>query len=409
MTAVKLADWDKFSTDLRGLSDAIGEDLFDRPNLMDKELFDNLIAPVEELYNNVIAMRLSNNLRGEVNGELFSLKQKAAAGDFHGGLQHIENIFKTLPELAGRFERYEDGVMRRKHTIYNLQASKALSEIFDLHAKGEAALFFDLDGTLVHAEPGRNTGYHADERMQFVLNRLNVQNESATAVVTGRPELFLQQVFPNGAFFSATEHGVFVRTKVGGEMRRTYQGGQNIAALKQLIADEMQARGLDEKECFVEAEKTGSLTVQFTKAADPQKAALIIGELLQQVMFSPRNASSTDPLVIVDGNVEGNRVMDLVPQTADKGKTLQWFYETYPHIFAGKKPIMFGDSGGDLTAMQWAKDNGGYAVGVGAEAPEIADVKLSGVAAARDIVTCLAERTENERLSRNTPPFFMRM
>jgi HAD superfamily hydrolase (TIGR01484 family) len=409
MTAVKMADWDKFSDGLRALSDAIGEDYFDRPNLMNQQLFRELLEPVEELYNEIIAPRLSNNLRGAVNGDLFTIKNNAANNEFHSAISRIENIFKTLPELSGRFERYEDATMRRKETYYLLQGNKSLAEIFDLHAQGKAAFFFDLDGTLVDAEPGRNAGYQADERLQFVLNRLNVQSESAMSVITGRPEMFMQQVFPNGSFFSATEHGVFVRNKVGGDLRRSYQGSQDVNALQEYIAKEMIARGLDANECFVEMEKSGSLTVQFTKASNPQKAALIIGELLQQVMFSPRNGTSSDPLVIVDGNVEGNRVIDLVPQTADKGKTLQWFYETYPHIFAGKKPVMFGDSGGDETAMQWAKDNGGFAIGVGKESPVLADARLSGINTTRNIITSLAEHAENTRFKRTRAPFFKRV
>lgn len=409
MTAVKLADWDKFSSDLRAVTDAIEEDLYDRPNMMDQALFDALFTPVEKLFNSTIKPRLNGNISSVVKQDLEQAKTKAATQNYAGCLDNFRNIYETIPELAGRYESYDCGLRRRKTTHYVLTDNAALSDIFDLHAAGKTALFFDLDGTLVLADPGHNSGYHADKRMQFVLNRLNAQNESAMAVVTGRPELFMQEVFPEGAFFSATEHGVFVRNKVGADVQRSYKGTHDIEALKKHVSREMHRRGLDHKECFVEAEKAGSITVQFTEASCPKDAARVIHELLEQIMFSPRNGSCVDPLMLVDGNVEGNRVMDLVPQSADKGHTLQWFYKTYPHIFEGKTPVMFGDSGGDETAMAWAKKNGGYAIGVGKEAPQIADVRLSSVSMMRDLVTCLAERTENARNKANGCPSFMRL
>jgi trehalose-6-phosphatase len=112
-------------------------------------------------------------------------------------------------------------------------------------------------------------------------------------------------------------------------------------------------------------------------------------------MFSPRNASLSDPLMLVNGNVPGNRVMELVPSTADKGQTIEWFYNEFPNIFEGKVPVMFGDSGGDETAMNEVLKRGGFAVGVGPKAPDVSNINLRNVDHAREFLTDLAEMRLN--------------
>ena len=405
MAAIRSLDWDIFTTHLREWTDAIGEDTFDRPGLVDQATYNRYFDQSIKFYNEKIAPRIDFEQQAALAEIFDQLKATGQSNDMNDAISLVQQIFKTVPELSGRFERYEEGVMRRKMVHIMTQANPKLQAIFDLHAKGDVAFFFDLDGSLIHAEPGRSVGYQADDRLQYVLNRLNVQSNSATAVVTGRPEVFMQQFFPQGAFFSATEHGVFVRDRVGGSLIRNYEGGQDMHALQASIAKEMAKRGLDASECYVEQEKEGSITVQFTDAADPQNAALHIGEILQQVMFSPRNAASTAPLHLVDGNVPGNRVMDLVPDTAEKGQTLEWFVNEYPNIFKGKTPIMVGDSGGDATAMQWVKDNGGFAIGVGPNAPAIQDINIQGVDMMRALVTSLAEKHLNANRTSTKRPF----
>lgn len=395
MTAIRAEDWDIWGSRLRGLSDALGEDALDRPGTVDKELYAHLSDEITNFYNEKIAPRLSLDIQSIANVEILKIDALKTGDNFADALPHIQAVYDIIPELAGRYETYERGLMRRRNTGMLLSTNPQLKEIFDAHMKGDLACFFDLDGSLVYAEPGRNVGYDADVRLQYVLNRLTTQTNSATAIVTGRPEMFLQQVFPYGQFFSATEHGVFVRDQVGGNLLRKYNGDVDIKALQATVSRQMFERGLSVKDCFVEAEKEGSLTVQFTNAADHVGASLHIGEILQQFMMSPRNAASVDPLLLVDGNVPGNRVMDLVPSTADKGKTLQWFYDEFPNIFQGKTPLMLGDSGGDETAMQWALNNGGYALGVGEAAPEIANVKLHSLGVARDFLTTMVEARAN--------------
>lgn len=405
MAAIRQTEWDQFVTLLRHIGDAIGEHLYDRPNTLDKTLFDDMQSHAQGFFTGQIAAKIDKQQAQDVTDRFMHMALAGKKGQYAEVLKPLRDIFSIIPELKGRYEAYEDSVQRRKTAYSHLIHGRPMKHIFDLHAKGKAAFFFDLDGSLMMAEPGRNLGYDEDARLQYVLNRLNVQTQSATAVVTGRPEIFMQQVFPNGAFFSATEHGVFVRERVGGDVVRAYSGGQNIAALKKNIADELAKRGLSSDECYVEQEKEGSVTVQFTKAANPEHAALHIGELLQQVMFSPVNARCVDPMMLVDGNVPDNRVMDLVPSSADKGHTLEWFYKTYPQIFADKTPVMVGDSGGDKTAMEWAKAQGGYAIGVGAGAPECADTRLYSVFTMRALLTTMVENHMNQQYKSAQRPF----
>jgi len=251
-----------------------------------------------------------------------------------------------------------------------------------------------------------HTGYGVDARLQRVLNHLNTQSGNAVAVVTGRPDIFVEQVFPGGVFFTATEHGVIVRDRVGGTIQRSFTGDVDIASLSATVQKEMTAKGLNPAECYVENYKSGSLTAQFTEASDPKYAAQVVKDILSRIVASPENVGSAMQLKLVDGNVPGNRVMDLVPDTADKGQTLAWLYKTYPHVFAGKVPVVLGDSGGDLTAMEFARANGGYAIGVGPKAPKPSQTILANVQQARGVFTSLAEHGQSAQKKRAVKPFY---
>lgn len=410
MTAINAETWDIFATKLLNFSHTIAEDYADRPWILDQLSFSERAYELKKYADeNILPFLQDDAVRQHVDALFQNIQDvgKENIPAFTKAEKHIKEIFDTIPELAGRHESYSERFMRRRDLIqYTLPFTPNLREVFDRHAKGECAFFFDLDGSLISAIPGQQTGYDADLRLQHVLNRLNAQTKSAMSVVTGRPDIFLEQVFPHGGFFTASEHGVIVRNHVDGEILRTYTGDIDIDHLSNEVQQEMVRQGLNPEECYVEEFKSGSLTVQFTESADPKAAAKIIKEILNRAVASPTNVGSKMPLMLVDGNVPGNRVMDLVPETADKGKTLAWMYQTYPEIFAGKVPVMVGDSGGDETAMKFAIEQGGYAIGVGEKAPKISNIRLRSLNQMRDVLTTMVEDTMNtQKPKRSAAPY----
>lgn len=405
MAAVNAEGWDILATRVTQFADALGEDFFDRPGTVDRDFYKQLAQELRQHYETDIKPYQPLERRRTADVLLEEIDRIGDGnGKLHGAIGVLERFNDIFPQLSGRFERYEHSVIRRRDVYTRQQYDPQLRDLFDRHARGECAFFFDLDGSLVHAQPGLHIGYDADERLQRVLNRLDQQSGNAVAVVTGRPDIFVEQVFPGGNFFTATEHGVIVRERVGGPVLRSFSGDVDIKRLSVMVKQEMTRAGLRGDECYVEDYKSGSLTAQFTEASDPKYAASVIKDVLNRIVASPENVGSKMPLKLVDGNVPGNRVMDLVPDTADKGKTLEWFYTQHANVFAGKIPVVLGDSGGDTTAMQYARSIGGIAIGVGPKAPKESQIRLHSVTEARNVFTTLAEHALN-RNPRKTVPF----
>lgn len=236
------------------------------------------------------------------------------------------------------------------------------------------AWFFDLDGTLIHAEPGKNAGIPADPALQDMLNKLSARSGGAVAVVTGRPRVFVESLLPQRAYASGVEHGAILQEKPDGPWhRRSQVSKESLDKIRAVLEDRI--RGIAGAQ--VEDHKEGTLTVEFTRAANPEK----LGDELESAIREYLSAHATAPIEVLKAITPGNCVIELLPQGAGKAAAVDHLMASAP--FAGKIPVFCGDSAGDAGAMARVRELGGLAIGIGPKAPACRDIHFADVKAMR--------------------------
>ncbi len=267
------------------------------------------------------------------------------------------------------------------------------------HEKGLIAWFFDLDGTLVRSTPGVHTEVEPDSKLQDILNDLHYQSGDATAVITGRPDVFVSGLMPERRFSSATEHGAIVCNDSESDLE-VRCAPYDFTAVRRLI----EARIALIEGCYIEDHKRTTLTIQFSEVADPDRLAPDLIELLQSIADSPEHNHPDDPLIVIAGNVKGNYVIDLVPRSADKAEAVKYFMAQ--NSFQGKVPVFCGDSAADESAMKLVKELGGYAIGVGDSAPACSDLHFKNIDEMRAYLTDIISLHKNHKTEHNQENHF---
>ena len=255
-----------------------------------------------------------------------------------------------------------------------LSGHEKLAQLYARHRGGGVAWFFDLDGTLIHAKPGENVNVPADAALQDMLNALTRQSGGALAVITGRPRVFVESLLPARDFASGVEHGAILQDVPQGPwQRRSKVTKETLDNIRAVLEDRI--RGIPGAQ--VEDHKVGTLTVEFTQAADPDRLA----DELEAAIKTFLAAQGGEPIDVLKATVPGNYVIELLPQGAGKAQAVDHLMAAAP--FAGKIPVFCGDSKGDEGAMLRVRERGGIAIGIGPKAPACRDVHFPDVRAMR--------------------------
>jgi trehalose 6-phosphate phosphatase len=252
------------------------------------------------------------------------------------------------------------------------------AHVFAQHRRGGVAWFFDLDGTLIHAKPGENANVPADHALQDLLNILTAQSGGALSVITGRPRVFVEALLPRRDFASGVEHGAILQELPQGEWkRRSKVSKETLDKIRAVLEDRI--RHIPGAQ--VEDHKEGTLTVEFTQAANPDTLA----DELESAIRAYLVAQGGEPIDVLRATVPGNYVIELLPQGAGKAPAVDHLMAAAP--FAGKIPVFCGDSKGDEGAMQRVKELGGIAIGIGPKAPVCRDIHFADIHAMRAFLT----------------------
>ncbi len=228
-----------------------------------------------------------------------------------------------------------------------------------------AALFLDLDGTLVDFADDPDA-VRVDAALRHCLARCAEHLDGALALVSGRSIEQVDRCFAPARFAVAGLHGLEWRD-AGGRLHRC----SSLPALRQAALRLQAALGAASG---VRIEDKGPVLAIHYRAA-PERA-----EELQQMA-----RTMLDELGASYRLLDGAAVIELLPRIASKGSAVRAFMAQSP--FRGRSPVFVGDDLTDLDGFQAARELGGHGVAVG---PRVAaEFALPDVAAVRQWLTLL--------------------
>ncbi|MHB1544633.1 MAG: trehalose-phosphatase [Gammaproteobacteria bacterium] len=222
-----------------------------------------------------------------------------------------------------------------------------------------SALFLDVDGTLLplSAHPRE---VEVPASLLETLNALRDLSGGALALVSGRPQATLDQLFAPECFALAGQHGTERRDAVG-NLHIDRRHAETLARLRPLAGE--LAAGIPG--AFVE-DKGLSIAIH---AQHAQGALARLRHLLEEALATETGLSL----------LEGKAVLEIRSVQADKGRALRAFMAEPP--FRGRLPVYLGDDVTDESAFEAVNLEGGLSIKVG-PGPSVARFRLASPDAA---------------------------
>jgi trehalose 6-phosphate phosphatase len=226
----------------------------------------------------------------------------------------------------------------------------------------EWAWFFDIDGTLVEiAATPTSVVVHDD--LPELIAQLHRRSGGAVSLITGRAVADVERFLSIGGMSVAGQHGIELRT-ADGTLIPSSSGGVDLAHMTASLEDAAaRHRGL-----LVEF-KGESISLHYRNA--PRLAGYA-----HRLMRSLRERYA--PAFTIR---KGKRVVELAPDSADKGDALLKLMKTKP--FKGRVPVFLGDDVTDESAFAVVNDLSGISIKVG-KGPTVATWRLKDVTAVRE-------------------------
>ncbi|MCU0911576.1 MAG: trehalose-phosphatase [Rhodobacteraceae bacterium] len=243
---------------------------------------------------------------------------------------------------------------------------------------GAAALFLDIDGTLVEHAPHPD-GVRVAPGLPEILGALDRRLDGAVAFVTGRNLAMVDRLFAGLGLAAAATFGV---ERVLGTVR---EDGKDEAARVRPVFAALAARLAHRTGVYFE-DKGPVLAIH--SRAEP--------EALPEVVQACREALADLP----EGYrmLEGHAGVELLPESATKAAALAWFMERPP--FAGRVPVFLGDDTADESGFDWVNRNDGVSVRVRPQGPTLARHVLADVDEVHDWLAELADADGPRRAAR---------
>ncbi len=227
-----------------------------------------------------------------------------------------------------------------------------------------AALFLDIDGTLLELAPAPSL-VRVDRDVATRLPALARELDGAIALITGRAIVDADRLFPGLALPIAGQHGA-ERRSADGTIHRHPVPKPGIAQLRRELA-RLAAR----HDGLLLEDKGATLAVHYRQA--PRLASHVHRTLRTHVAQAERGrAWRLQP---------GKGIVELRPDGRDKGTAITEFMEEAP--FRGRRPVFVGDDRTDEFGFAAVAKMGGWSVKVGPGATR-ARYRLPDVAAVRD-------------------------
>ncbi len=205
-----------------------------------------------------------------------------------------------------------------------------------------AALFLDLDGTLLELAP-RPEAVVVPEGLSGLLQSLDKVLGGALAVVTGRPLARVDEMLRPWLAVGAGLHGNEYRWPGTTDIERMN------AVPAALVARQLRERFIDEPAIEIE-DKGAAVALHFRRA--PERVAACEATMIEATR-------GRDDLRLLRGHC----VIEALPAATDKGKAIARLMARAP--FAGRIPAFIGDDVTDEDAFPVIGQFGGLCVKVG--------------------------------------------
>lgn len=218
------------------------------------------------------------------------------------------------------------------------------------------ALFLDLDGTLVELVDHPSLT-EASPRLRRLLPALPAACGGAVAVISGRQIDDIDRILAPHSYPAAGVHGLERR---GADGRFSSLGrSESLAQIRR----EVEPFVSQHEGVWIE-DKTTAFAVHYRNRPELEP------EVHRFVARLERHAPGDVEILL------GNRVFEIKPGIADKGRAIELFMAEPP--FAGRTPVFVGDDVTDETGFRSVNALGGVSVKVG-HAPTIARFRLAGI------------------------------
>lgn len=225
-----------------------------------------------------------------------------------------------------------------------------------------AALLFDLDGTLVPFADDPSLVCLPDGLRRMLL-RIRHLLDGALGIISGRGISDLDAIVRIPEIAAAGLHGGEWRTADGQRAQLPVHRPIVDAAVRHAL------HRLGDREGLLVEDKGSSVALHFRKRPERREEVEQIAYDLQRIAGSGF------------GLQKGNCVIELKPAGIDKGTAVQRLMESAP--FRGRKPWFIGDDYTDEHAFEYVNRLGGSSVVVGGRRPTAARAALADPKAVR--------------------------
>jgi trehalose 6-phosphate phosphatase len=205
------------------------------------------------------------------------------------------------------------------------------------------AFFFDLDGTLIEfAETP--AAVRITEELRSSLERLHELVGGAVALLTGRPIVEIDRMFPSTRLNVAGQHGAERRNAAG--VVTSHEPLTDLGAARQRLS-----QAIFDKPGLLLEDKGLSLALHYRRA--PDQAGFV--HQTMEALLSDLDGEYTLQ--------QGKSVLELKPLGKDKGRAVLEFMAEPP--FAGRTPAFVGDDATDEYGFATVNAQGGFSIKVG--------------------------------------------
>jgi trehalose 6-phosphate phosphatase len=210
-------------------------------------------------------------------------------------------------------------------------------------ARCDWAYFFDVDGTLVDFAD-TPAAVRVSEHLRDLLRELYQCSGGAVALMTGRPIIEIDALFPGVRLPVAGQHGAERRDAAGRATR--HEPTQDLTPVRRRLA-----QAIFDKPGLLLEDKGLSLALHYRRI--PGLAGFV-----HQTMEALLPDLQGDYCL-----QQGKTVVELKPTGKDKGRAVLEFMDEAP--FAGRTPVFVGDDATDEFGFVTVNELGGLSIKVG--------------------------------------------